>query len=366
VVYGGNAALRATVSQVLGELTEVHLVENVRPAFDEEHLDHATAMLAQIYYDLKVAGLGSSGVLADWSNSAPIISAHAFGGIAEYLAAAGKGRVIGLDVGSGQVSLVSATEGAVDLLVRTDKGLGRPIRYQLAPGLNDRGPGAKREDGREGPLADYILDKSVHPNLIPQTSSAASFELALAQRLTSQIASEAGVSWSWPGDGLAPPCHTLLLRGRVFTNAADSQRALLALLDGLKPQGVFRIVADSVGILPAMGLLAAEDPDMVVQVLHGHDLAPWAWVVVPSGYPRSGDALVTVTLSTDSGQVTELVVASGAMEIVPLPQGQRCKVALEPAAGVDVGSGRGKRRELTIASAEAGLVIDGRRAREGR
>lgn len=360
VIYGGNAALRASVVDALDELTEVHLVENVRPVFEEEHLDHAIAMLAQTYYALKVEGIGSSGVLADWSNSAPIISAHAFGGIAEFMAAAGKGRVLGLDVGSGQVTLVSASEGSVDLLVRTDKGLGRPLRNQLVAGLDGDLAGATDGEGHRGPLADYILDKSAHPGLIPQTSRAARFELALASRLIKEVAAEAAMVWSWPADGLAPPCHTLLLRGRVFTNASSSKGALLTLLESLRPQGVFRIVADGYGILSAMGLLAAEDPDMVVQVLSGFDVMPWAWVVAPTGRARAGKTVVTVSLTLASGETSEANVAAGAFEILPLTPGQRYRLELKPGAGIDVGAGPGQNRQMTITAAIVGLAIDGR------
>lgn len=360
VIYGGNAALRSAVVDRLGELTEVHLVENVRPVFEEERLDHAIAMLAQTYYALKVEALGSSGVLADWSNSAPLISAHAFGGIAEYLAAAGNGRVLGIDVGSGQVTLAAADGQSVELLIRSDMGLGRPLRNLLAADQDGDASAAMPGKHQVGPLADYILDKSAHPGLIPQTSRAARFELALASRLISQVAAEAASAWSWPADGFAPACHTLLLRGRVFTNAADDGRALLAVLDGLKPRGVFRIVADGYGVLPAMGLLAAEDPDMVVQVLGGFDLIPWAWVVAPTGRGRSGKSVVSASLTPASGRPVELEVLTGALENLPLAHGQRYKLALKPAAGVDVGAGPGQTRQLTITSSIIGLVIDGR------
>jgi hypothetical protein len=360
VIYGGNAALRSAVVEALDELTELHLVDNVRPMFEEERLDHAIAMLAQTYYHLKVEGMASSGVLADWSNSAPIISAHAFGGIAEYLAAAGEGRVLGVDVGSGQVTLVSANEGTVDLLVRADIGLGRPLANQLVMGLDGDQAGTERGDALKGPLADYILDKSAHPGIIPQTSRAAKFELALASRLVEQAATGAAKAWLWPADSLAPPCHTLLLRGRVFTNAASKKQALGALLDGLKPQGVFRIVADGYGILPAMGLLAAEDPDMVVQILSGFDVLPWAWVVSPTGRGRAGKTVVSVALSSVTGERVELDVSSGGLEILPMAHGQRYNLELKPAPGVDVGAGPGQNRRLTVTPSVNGLVVDGR------
>ena len=54
VIYGGNAALRSLVLDSLTDLTEVHLVDNVRPTFSDEQIGHAIAMLAQAYYSIKV------------------------------------------------------------------------------------------------------------------------------------------------------------------------------------------------------------------------------------------------------------------------------------------------------------------------
>jgi hypothetical protein len=360
VIYGGNASLREAVVETLGELAEVHLAENVRPAYERENIDHTIALLAQVYYALKVESLGSSGVLADWSNSAPILTAHAFGGIAEYLATAGKGRVLGVDVGSGQVTLVSAVEGSVDLLVRVDKGLGRPLRNQLFADNGNLPPKSARS--LEGPLADYILDKSAHPYLIPQSARDAGFELTLASRLIGQVVTEAAVAWRWPSDGFAPACHTLLVRGRALTNAANGEKALLALLDGLKPRGVFRLVADAHGILPAMGLLAGDDPGMVVQVLGGYDMAPWGWVVSPVGRARaSGQPAVTVSLNHHSGAAVEAGVSSGEAKFLPMAHGQRYEITLNPAPNVDVGAGPGQSRRFEAGGSTLGLAIDGRR-----
>ncbi|MGD2078781.1 MAG: glutamate mutase L [Chloroflexota bacterium] len=361
VIYGGNASLRPLVMKELSELTEVHFVDNVQPAYGEEQIDHAIAMLAQLYYSLKVADEASSGILTDWSNEAPISSAHAFGGVAEYLAAARKAPVLGIDVGAGQVTLLSAVDGQVNLLIRSDKGLGRPLRQQLLAGKNGAAEEATEGPGGQGPLADYIIDKSVHPDLIPLSKRAAKFELALASRLIRQVVTEAAAAWSWPDDGYTPPFHTLLLRGRVFANAGNQREALMALLDGLQAQGVFRIVADGWGILPAMGLLAAEDPNMVVQMLNGPDLTPMAWVVSPTGRYKTGQHMLDVSVTTASGSTAAAKVPAGGLTILPLALDERHEIALSPVTGIDVGAGPGQSRQLRISSAIMGLVIDGRK-----
>lgn len=360
VIFGGNAALRSLVLDSLANLTEVHLVDNVRPTYSDEQIGHAIAMLAQAYYASKITGSDRGGVLSDWCNSAPMNSAHAFGGIAEYLAAVGQARVLGLDVGSGQITLVSAVQGQVDLAVRTDVGLGRPAE-ELLDSLPGRDEAVKLgEDGPESELADYILDKSSHPNVLPMTRRAVKAELTIAGHMIRRVAADAAVEWSWPAGGSAPEIKTLLLRGRMFANAPYPGESLRTVLDALHLRGVFRVLVDRYSVLPAMGLLAAEDPDMVVQILRGGTLERWAWVVAPEGRSRSGDTVVTAVMNSPSLNSVQMDISYGDIEILPLPAGESVTLDLQPAAGIDIGAGEGMSRQLSASGYTVGLVVDGR------
>jgi len=288
----------------------------------------------------------------------PMNSAHAFAGIAEYLATTGKGRVLGVDVGSSQVTLVSAIAGQVDLVARSDKGLGRPLRSQLAATDNGQNENLQGDGGLAGPMADYILDKSAHPGLIPMTARAARFELSLMSRLVRQTVADTARSWNWPKDGFAPRFQTLLLRGRVFSNAGKGADALSSVMGALGSWGVFRVVVDGFGVLPAMGLLAGEDPDMVAQLLSGDDLDTWAWVVSAKGRAEAGEVALTVRIRSSSGSATNVTVPFGELAMVPLPVGQRYKLELEPVPGIDVGAGPGQSRQVTVSDSAIGLLID--------
>ncbi|UCG23591.1 MAG: glutamate mutase L [Chloroflexota bacterium] len=360
VIYGGNAALRSLVLDSLADLTEVHLVDNVRPTFSTEQIGHAIAMLAQAYYLTKIAASDGGGILSDWCNSAPMNSAHAFGGITEYLAAVGQGRVLGLDVGASQITLVSAVQGQVDLAVRTDMGLGRPVikllDQQFLQAVSER----PDEEDVDLDLANYILDKSSHPSILPMTRRAVKTELALAGHMIRRAAADAAAEWSWPASGSTPEVKALLLRGRVFSSAPNPTESLRAVLDALELKGVFRVLVDRYSVLPAMGLLAAEDPDMVVQILRGGALERWAWVVAPENRARSGDKILTVVMNSPSLNSIEMDIPYGDIEILPLPAGEPATLDLQPAPGVDVGAGRGKSRQLSAMGFAIGLVVDGR------
>lgn len=359
VIYGGNAALRSQIMDSLGGLTEVRLVNNVRPSFEYEQIEHSIAMLADAYYSLKLESVGSSGVLADWCNTSPMISAHAFGGIAEYLAAAGKGRVIGVDVGSSQVTLISAVKGQVDLVVRPDLGLGRPVANILDAGA-DRETLAELASSSPVAVADYVLDKSAHPGATPLTTQSAKMELAIASQMVRQTAASVAAGWSWPSNGSPPEFGSLLLRGRVFTGAGNIADALISALDGLRAWGVFRIIADDSGLLPAMGFLAGEDPEMVVQILGGPDLERLGWVIAVAGRGRQGETALKVTIKSESLNDMTVEVPTGDLEIVPLPVGETITVVVQPSSRFDIGAGPGRSRELTIVAGTIGLIIDGR------
>jgi hypothetical protein len=202
------------------------------------------------------------------------------------------------------------------------------------------------------------LNKSAHPGLIPMSAQAAKFELALMSQLVRQTVADTRKSWSWPNDGYSPAFQTLLLRGRVFSNAGKSADALLAVMDGLTSWGIFRVIADGYGVLPAMGLLAGEDPEMVAQLLGGDDLGIWAWVVSPKGRAKEGATMLTAHIHSASGSVTEVNVLPGDLEIVPVPVGQRIDLKLAPASGIDIGAGPGQSRQVTISDSAIGLVID--------
>ena len=60
------------------------------------------------------------------------------------------------------------------------------------------------------------------------------------------------------------------------------------------------------------------------------------------------------------GERSEVAVAVGEMKLIELPADERVEVTIEPARGFDVGEGRGRPVEATIAGGTVGLILDGR------
>jgi hypothetical protein len=158
-----------------------------------------------------------------------------------------------------------------------------------------------------------------------------------------------------------PGMNLLILRGGVFTNTPRPGQAVLMMLDAIQPAGIFPVVIDRYSLLPATGLLAAHNPQLVVQVLNSGVLEDLGWIIVPTGRAQMGETILNVKLeSKTSGGTIQIEVAYGTLEVLPLAPGQSAVLTLEPQRRFDIGAGPGRNRKVTVHGGSVGLIIDAR------
>jgi hypothetical protein len=109
-----------------------------------------------------------------------------------------------------------------------------------------------------------------------------------------------------------------------------------------------------------MGLLAAQNPRLVVQVLNGGVLEDIGWVIAPIGRAQEGDTILNVRLDSETSGTIQIEVAYGTLEVLPLAPGQKAVLNLEPQRRFDVGAGPGRSRKVTVYGGTVGLIIDAR------
>ncbi len=359
VVYAGNAVLQPKIKDTLGELTTLIMTSNVRPEFDREALDAAIGTLADLYLNKVIGEISGMGSIRDMSDIPLKTTAHSLAGITEYLGAVAQGRALCLDVGSSQMTVAISEQNRIDLLIRGDLGQGRALGKLLANGdLSDLLDWTFTDTTLQD-IHDFINSRVLRPSALPFSEDALRIEQSLLRQMLTQLKEDAAVRWGWPG-GQTPPVRLLLLRGGSLANSVRPQPVLLAVLDAFQPTGTFRVAADGNGVLPAMGLLAAENPRLVVQVLEGAALEDWGWVVVASGRSRPGEIILQVQLESRVLDTMEVEVAAGALEVLPLPAGEPVVITLTPSENIDIGFGQGVVKKVRIEGGSIGLVIDAR------
>jgi hypothetical protein len=360
VIYAGNIDFSEQVAAELSEVSDVFTAENLRPTVDDEELDGIIGLLASSYTRQKINELPGIEGIKDLSSLPILPTAHAFGGITEYLAALYDGKVVGLDIGSGSVSLVVSDPDNVDLIVRSDLGLGAPIVNVLKDmGLTDIF-GWTDGHTRADEVRDFIFNKSLMAQTVPQNTKELILEQAIAGLLTKEVATGLTAGQHLTENGILESIKLLVLRGGILSKSPSPGYPLLAVIDGLQPTGVFKVVLDSYDTLPAMGLLATHNPQLVVQVLDSGVLTDIGWVVVASGQADLGSAVLRLSLEIEGVAPIRREIKFGKLELIPLAAGKVADLILQPASGFDVGAGRGKRITRRINGSKLGLLIDAR------
>lgn len=359
-VFAGNVEIQEEVKKQLGDLVQIHTAANVRPTVDSEQLDDLIDLLRELYISEQVRTMPGGDEVLSWITYPALPTAHAFGGICEYYAALNEGPVLGVDVGGGSVSLIAARPNEVEVLVRTDLGVGRPMAGMGSQLSSKNGLSWIDESLSKADVLDYVYDKSFHPNGVPLTESDLQIEQAMVRQMLAHMANQlTEILASGKGDSLAL-CRVLLVRGGGLLNTPRVGKMLLMVLDSLQPAGAFEVVADPLGVLPAMGALAPHNPELVVQVLNSNVVQRLGWVVAPSGQAQEGQLALKVRLVLPNKERLDAEVAFGTVETLPLMPGQSATVTLQPISQLDIGAGPGQSRKLTIKGGQMGLIIDAR------
>lgn len=357
VLYAGNASLRETIRKVMGEVVPLYVVENVRPTLETEQLDEAARAIGKLYESLKIKELPGIHLLRDWGQTPPVPTSRAFASMVQYFATLQpqNGRVVGLEVGTESVALVAATAAQVDLLIRSDLGMGHALPNLLKHTQVADIAAWMPEAVPQEEIRDFILNKSLYP----QTRAMSERDLYLEQAIVRELVHTAVQEANQAGLTLLP-FRLLLLRGQVFENMPRPAQVIAALLDALQPTGIFGVALDAYGVLPALGAVSVLDPLVAVQTLESKVLVDLGWVVVPTGKGKPGQKTLHVVIeSEEQGAQYEGDVAFGSLEVFMLGS-SRAKVTLKPEKRFDIGLGPGRGTTLQLSGSLLGLVVDAR------
>jgi hypothetical protein len=147
--------------------------------------------------------------------------------------------------------------------------------------------------------------------------------------------------------------------GGVLSHAPRRHQAALMMIDAFQPLGITMLAVDSIFMMPQLGVLSRDYPEIATQVFNRDCLILLGPVVAPLGPVKTGDEVMTVTLESSSGK-TEVVVKGGQLLRLPLATGETALLSARPAKSVDLGVGKGKPVEQTVQGGVVGVVLDGR------
>jgi uncharacterized protein (TIGR01319 family) len=380
VIYAGNTKAREYVEDVLGELTDVRVVDNIRPRLERETLGPARAAIHDLFLEHVMARAPGYRRLLELTDSHIQPTPMAVGKILQRLAEAQGVNVLAVDIGGATTDVFSIMNGKFNRTVSANLGMS----YSLANVMVEAGVDSILRwlpfSLGERELRNWTANKMIRPTTLPQDLDELIVEHALARealRLSFQhhrslAVTLRGVQQKRTFDDVFTQRQTgqelvdlarldvVVGSGGVLANAPRPAQAMLMLIDSLQPQAVSRLFADSVFTMPHLGALSDINPEAALDVLVSDCLVPLGACVAPRAEARQGELLALVHLSLPDGRKERVELRGGQLIRLPLGPTERAGLVVEPRRNVDMGAGPGHRVSGEVAGGEVGLVLDGR------
>jgi hypothetical protein len=368
IVYSGNRNLGALVVDRLSGVANVNVTPNIRPSLEVEELGPARLRLAETLFEIRSSRITGYEELKQWSGGGLIPTAEAFGRLIRYLGKIydpDKG-VLGVDLGSSQVTIAAAFEGELNLSVNSHLGVGSSIKGLLEEDDLFKVLRWLPHEATSSLVKDYIQNKAIHQGSIPATVEELHLELAIARQLIRQSLFSARQTWPAGLDTrstlLLPPVEPIVAGGATLARVPRHAYTALVLLDALQPTGVTTLVMDPYAISSSLGAMAGYLPLATVQLLEAGILVNIGTIIAPLCKGRQGRVVLRYQLESEDGSPTQSgEVTFGQIQIIPLGKGEYGHLTLTPERGVELGFGMlGRGGSLRVAGGTVGVIIDAR------
>lgn len=367
ILYAGNQAMVEEVKAALESYSTVNITPNIRPDLEVERLEAAYSQLAMIFRRIQSKSIGGLRELETTANGNVLSSADGVGRIIRYLSKiyGSKKGVLGVDVGANATVIAAAHDAKLRTGVFPDLCLGEKINNILEHTTCKEIIRWLPFELSENSLREYIFNKHHYPGSIPVTMQELFIEQAITReaiRVAYQSMMAGIVKALIPKSGkMVMDFEPIVASGRVLTRAPKLSQTVLMLLDALQPTGITTLVLDQYQILPSLGVAAAINPLMAVQVLESNTFLNLGCVISPVGNARPGTVILKVKIAYEGGNETTVDVKAGALTILPIHTGQTANLQLRPLHGFNVGmGGNGRGGRLKVVGGEFGVIIDAR------
>lgn len=368
VLFAGNQKQDDEVKELLGGVTSaLQFSPNVRPSLDTEDLDPAARQLADLLIGVRQRQLKGVDLLQSWSNGNVLPTAYAEGRMIRFLGQAyGKTSegILGVEIGASAAVVAGGFSDKATLGVYPQFGLGENLPLLLQYTSLEEILRWCPLDVSTGVLRDYIFQKSLYPATIAVTKE----DQSLAQAVTRQalyLAMQTAKrdfprAAARPKPGLLPFFNPILAGGGALTNASAAGQCLLLLLDAIQPAGITTFILDRNNLMPMLGVAAARNSILPVQLLESGAFQSLGTTVSLVGSGNYGELLARVRVRYADGRETGVEIKYGGLDTLPLPVGEAATLSIQPRHGVNAGFGPGRGGTATVSGGEMGLVFDGR------
>ncbi len=378
IIYAGNKDARDVIEERLLEISDLSIVDNIRPTLDEENLQPSRDKIHDLFMEHVMAQAPGYKKLMSWTHAPIMPTPGAVGEIIKKIADVEDISVIGVDIGGATTDVFSVFDGHFNRTVSANLGMSYSICNVLAEAGVENVLRWVPFNIESQDLTNRIANKMIRPTTIPQTLDDLKIEQALAREalhLSFIQHKEFAVSLkgvqkkrtisdtfdqSMSGETLVNMMKLDLLvgSGGVLSHAPKRSQAVRMLVDSFLPEGITELAVDSIFMMPQLGVLSSIHPEAAVEVFNKDCLIKLGTCIAPVGKYIENSLMLHYKIDTGH-ELLEGSLKTGEIKLIELDVDQ-CNIEINPEKGYDIGIGKGVSINKNIQTGEVGIVLDGR------
>jgi len=389
IIYAGNRDLDDAIEEILGPVSALTVVPNLRPVLERENLTPARDKIHDLFMEhvmQQAPGYDRLMAMCRYHDGEKLVQVPimptpgAVGKIIEKVAEIQGINVVGVDIGGATTDVFSVFGGVFNRTVSANLGMSYSVSNVLAEaGLENiqRWVPFPLEPNE---LRNRIGNKMIRPTTIPQTREDLVIEQAISRealRLSfvqhkefavelKGVQQERTISDAFDQDGGSRSLvkmrelDLLVGSGGVLSHAPQRVQSAYMLVDAFLPELVTRLAVDSIFMMPQLGVLASFHDRAATEVFDKDCLIYLGSCVAPVGKLRAPGKPCLRLRGTLGGKPFDEEIAQDELRLLPLDPGETAELVLEPAKGFDMGEGDGKPATRTVHGGVVGLIVDTR------
>ena len=380
VIYAGNKNAQPTIHETLAGVTDLDMVENIRPVLERENLKPSRDKIHDLFMEHVMAQAPGYKKLMSWTDAPIMPTPGAVGAIIQTVADRLGISVLGVDIGGATTDVFSVFEGIFNRTVSANLGMSYSVSNVMAEaGL----PNVLRwvpmiMDEQE--LMNRIGNKMIRPTTIPQALEELKIEQAIARealRLSfiqhkefavslKGVQKERTISDAFDQSASGATLFDMMAldlmvgSGGVLSHAPRRHQAARMLIDAFLPEGITEIAVDSIFMMPQLGVLSTVNEKAATEVFDKDCLIHLGTCIAPVGASKPGKKVMELKLTLPGGEVVERELLQGEMWQQPAAYEDEVQAQFKPAKGFDLGAGKGQELTTTLRGGVVGLIFDGR------
>ena len=378
LVYAGNVNAREYIEKMCKDDFSLVIIDNIRPDLETENIEPARRAVHELFMEHVMSQAPGYNKLMGWTEIDIMPTPAGEGNAMNLLARAYKTNVLGVGLGGATTNIYSVFNERFVRSVSANLGMSYSISNVLKEaGINNilRWIPFKIETAD---LQKKVKNKMIRPTTIPQTLEELIIEHAVARealrlglnhhrtiatrlkgvrvkRNVGDILNQAMEESYIKMMDIGAICGT----GGLLSHAPRRVQSMLILTDSFQPEGITRIFQDSVFMMPHLGLLSTQYPDIALEIFEKDCLVPLGTVIAPAGHREEGTEAMTIEFKKKE-ETNEITINSGDLIRLPLGEEETAEVEIHPRKRLDIGEGDGKSLVATIHGGVVGVLIDTR------